>query len=156
VAGNILNKYGTSNQPITITITSATTGNSRQSTAVDNTTNTFVDALVMVKVTTAAASTSSTGYFDVYAYGTTDGGTDYSGGASGSDASFSGQKSALFKIGRIAAIANATTYVGGPWSVASAFGGSLPDHWGIVTDNESGATPTAGTAFYQGVYGQYT
>jgi hypothetical protein len=116
----------------------------------------FVDALAAVKIKTAASSTSSTGYVD--AYGTCDGGTDFSGGASGADGAYSGQLSALFKLGRIAAVTNATTYVGGPWSVASAFGGSLPDHWGICVDNESGGTldATVGSAWYQGVYGQYT
>ena len=158
MAGNILNKYGSSGQAITCTITSLTTTSLRGSTAVDNTANTFTDSLVMVKVKTGASSTSATGYVDVYAYGTSDGGTDYSAGFAGTDGAFSGQTSALFRLGRIAAVANATTYVGGPWSVASAFGGSLPDHWGIVVDNESGSTLDAsvGSSWYQGVEGQYT
>jgi hypothetical protein len=158
VAGNILNKYGTNNQTITCTITSLTTGSQRASTAIDNTSNTFTDALVMVKIKTASSATSATGYVDVYAYGTADGGTTYSGGASGTDGAYSGQLGALFKLGRIPAVANSTTYIGGPWSVASAFGGTLPDHWGIAADNESGATLDAsvGNSFYQGVYGQYT
>lgn len=155
MAGNILNKYGTSNQTVTLTCTIAT-GGFRASTAVDNTSNTFVDALVMVSVGSAAASTSATGYVQVYAYGTTNGGTTYSGGASGTDGTFSGQLSALMPLGRIAVIANSTTYVSGPWSVASAFGGTLPDHWGLAIDNESGATLLAGSAFYQGVEGAYT
>jgi hypothetical protein len=111
---------------------------------------------VSITVTGAAASTSATGYVDVYAYGTADGGSHYSGGASGTDGAYSGQLSALLKLGRIAVVANNGVYVGGPWSVASAFGGSLPDHWGIAIDQESGATPAAGSAWYQGVYGQYT
>lgn len=66
----------------------------------------------------------------------------------------------MFKLGRIAVIANATSYPGGPWSVASAFGGSLPAEWGIIVDNESGAAldSTEGNhlKLYQPVYGQYT
>src|SRR5580700_9781428 len=156
MAGNITNRYGTSNQSVTCTITGLASGSQRASTAVDNTSNTFIDALAAVKIKTAASSTSSTGYVDVYAFGTSDGGSDYSGGASGTDGAYSGQLSALFKLGRIAAVANSTTYVGGPWSVAAAFGGTLPDHWGIAVDNESGATLDAsvGSAWYQGVYGQ--
>ncbi len=158
MAGNILNKYGTSNQAFTITITSLANAGLRGSTAIDNTSNVFVDALVMVKVKSNASGTASTGYVDVYAYGTADGGTTYSGGFAGSDGAYSGLASALFKLGRIAVVANATTYYGGPYSVAAAFGGSLPDHWGIVVDNESAATLDAsvGNAFYQGVEGQYT
>ncbi len=157
MAGTILNKYGTNNQAITITITSAATTTFRASTAIDNTSNLFTDALVVVKITAAASGTAATGYVDVYAYGTVDGGTTYSGGASGTDGTYSGQLSALLKIGRVAVVANNGVYVGGPFSVAAAFGGSLPDHWGICIDNESGGTPVAtSNATYQGVYGSYT
>lgn len=158
MAGDIKNKYGTSNQAFTCTITSLATAGLRGSTAIDNSSNVFVDALAMVKVKTNAAGTSATGYVDVYAYATADGGTTYSGGFAGTDGAYSGQVSALVKLGRIAAVANATTYIGGPWSVASAFGGSLPEKWGIVVDNESAATLDAsvGNSFYQGVLGQYT
>lgn len=155
MAGNINNRYGTSNQTITLTCTIAT-ASFRASTAIDNSSNVWVDVLVMVKVTAAAASTSSTGYVDVYAYGTSDGGSNYSGGVTGTDAAFTGQLSALVKIGRIAVIANNGVYTGGPFSIAAAFGGSLPDHCGICIDNESGATLAAGSAWYQGIGGAYT
>ena len=157
MAGNILNKYGTPNQSITCTITSLATANQRQSTVIDNSTNLFTDALVMVQAKTASSSTSATGYVDVYAYACVDGGTIFSGGASGSDAAFSGPLASLFKLGRLPTVANSTIYDGGPWSVASAFG-SLPQKWGIVVDNESGATLDAstGSAIYQGVEGSYT
>jgi hypothetical protein len=158
MAGTILNDYGSSGQAITCTITSLASGSQRAGTAVANTSNLFVDSLVAVKVKSNASGTSATGYVDVYTFGTSDGGSDYSGGASGTDGAYSGQLSALFKLGRIAAVANSMTYVGGPWSVASAFGGSLPASWGICVDNESGATLDAsvGSAWYQGVYGSYT
>ncbi len=157
MAGNILAKYGTSNQTITITITSLTTGSFRQSTVVDNTSNLFTNALVHVKVKSNASGTSATGYCDVYAFGTADGGTTYAGGAGASDAAYTGQLSALVRIGRIAVIANATTY-NGVFAVGPAYGGDLPDHWGIVVDNESGATLDAsvGSSWYQGIYGSYT
>jgi len=158
VAGDIKNKYGTSNQAITCTITSLTNTSLRGSTAVDNSSNVFIDILVFVKIKTNAAGTSSTGYVDVYAFGTADGGTTYSAGFAGTDGAFSGKTSALVRLGRIEAVANATTYYGGPWSVAAAFGGSLPEKAGIVVDNESGATLDAsvGSSWYQGVYGAYT
>jgi hypothetical protein len=158
MAGDIKNKYGPSNQAITVTIPGLNNAGVRGSTAVDNSANVFVDALVMVKVKTGASGTAATGFVDVYAYGTADSGTTYSGGFGGADAAYLAPLSAVVKLGRIAAGANATVYAGGPWSVAAAFGGSLPDHWGIAVDNETGASLDAsvGNAFYQGVYGQYT
>ena len=60
-------------------------------------------------------------------------------------------------IGNIKCVANSTTYYGGPFSVAAAFGGLLPQRWGIVIVNNTGATLDAsvGAAEYQGVYGEY-
>jgi hypothetical protein len=57
-------------------------------------------------------------------------------------------------IGRINVVANSATYIGGPFSVAAAFGGVLPDHWGIVIENKTGATLDAsiGSSWYQGVF----
>ena len=156
MAGNILNAYGSSGQSIGCTITSAGTGTYRCSTAVNNGSNLFTDALVQVNITTAGSGTSSTGYMDVYAYGSNDGGSHYSANVPASDSAFSGLLTNLLKLGRINVTSNGQSESGGPWSVAAAFGGSLPQYWGIVVDNETGATCTAGTATYQGVYGSYT
>lgn len=153
----IQSKYGTNNQAITCTITALGNTNFRQSTAVDNTSNLFLDVLVQVKVKTNAASTSANGYVAVYAYGSADGGTDYSDGASGTDGSFIPTTPPNIRlIGIVNAVANATTYVGGPFSVATAFGGVLPDHWGIIIENETGAALDAsvGSAWYQGYENQ--
>ena len=159
MAGNLQNKYGTNNQAITCTFTSLTNNSQRQSTAIDNTSNVFIEALVFVTVKSGASSTSSTGYVNVYAYGTVDGGTNYSDGASGSDGSITLTAPPNMRlIGTINVVANATTYKGGPFAVSVAFGGVLPDHWGIVIENKTGGTLDAsiGTAIYQGVYAQYT
>jgi len=159
MAGNILQKYGTNNQAITCTITSLANNGQRGSLAVDNTSNTFLDALVFIKIKTNASGTSATGYVNVYAYGTADGGTTYSDGVTGSDA---GQTLTsppnLRLIGIVNCVANATTYNGGPFAVALAFGGVLSDHWGIVVENKTGATLDAsvGSAWYQGAETQYT
>lgn len=146
--------YGTSNQAFTCTITSLTSTSQRQSTAVDNTSNLFLDALVFVKVKSASASTSATGVVNVYAYATADGGTTYSDSASGTDGSITLTSPPNMKlIGVINVVANSTTYNAGPFSVANAFGGILPDHWGIVIENKTGATLDAsiGSAWYQGI-----
>jgi hypothetical protein len=161
MAGNLLNKYGTNNQAITITLASLGSTSQRQSTAIDNTSNTFIDALVFLIIKTGASGTTSTGFLNVYAFGTADGGTNYSDNAGASDAAITLTAPPNMRlIGSINAVANATTYKAGPFSVAAAFGGTLPDHWGIVVDNETGhaldATSGNFSVFYQGVEGQYT
>ncbi len=150
-------KFGTSGQSITCTITSLANNGQRESTVVDNSSNLFLDALVMVKVKSASASTSATGYVNVYAYATVDGGTTYSDTCTGSNAGVTLTSPPNLKlIGTIAVVANSTTYNGGPMSVAAAFGGVLPEKWGIVIENKTGATLDAsvGSAQYQGVLAQ--
>lgn len=146
--------YGTSNQSITCTLTSLANGGQQGSAAIDNTSNLFLDAFVQVKVKSNAAGTAATGVVNVYAYGTADGGTDYSDSVSGTNASQTLTSPPNLKlIGIINVVADAVTYVGGPFSVAAAFGGALPDHWGIVVENKTGATLDAsvGNAWYQGL-----
>src|ERR1700724_597865 len=140
-ASDIKGKYGTNNQTITVTIASLANNTARQSTEIDNTTNVFFDALVSVKVKSAAAATSATGTVNVYAFGTTDGGTTRTETAGASDAAITltVPPNARF-IGAFNVVANAVTYPAGPFSVAAAFGGVLPDHWGIIIENKSGAT----------------
>lgn len=154
---DIKQKFGTSAQALTITIASLANASLRQSTYVDNATNLFLNALLTVSIRTNASGTSSTGYVNVYAYGTADGGTLYNGGASGSDAAYSAEKTNLKYLGTISAVANGTTY-NGTFDVAGAFGGALPERWGIVLENLTGAAldSTGGnhSVKYQGVYGQ--
>lgn len=147
--------YGSSNQSITCTITSLANNGQRQSTAIDNSSNKFVDALVQVKVKSNSSGTSSSGYVNVYAYGTADGGTTYDDVATGTDGGVTlTSPPNLVLLGTIYVVANSTTY-NRTFSVAQAFGGVLPDHWGIVVENKSGATLDAsvGAAKYQGIYG---
>ncbi len=156
-ASTIKSSYGTSNQTITCTITSLVNGNARASTAVDNTTNLFLDALVAVKVKSNASGTGAAGYVNVYAYGTADGGTTYTQSATGTDAGITLTVPPNARlIGTINVVANAVTYNGGPFAVSGAFGGVLPDHWGIIVENQSGATLDAsvGSSWYQGILAQ--
>jgi hypothetical protein len=156
---DIKQKFGTNGQALTLTIASLANSSARQSTEVDNTTNLYMDVLLTVKVKSAAASTSATGYVNVFAFGTVDNGTTRSEGAGASDAAITlAAPSNLRFVGVISVVANSTTYVGGPFSVAAAFGGVMPAYWGIVLENKTGATldSTAGnhSALYQGVFGQ--
>lgn len=150
--------FGTSNQGITCTLASLGSGSARQSTVIDNSSNLFVDTLVTIKVKTATVSGNSP-FVNVYAYGTADGGTTYSDGATGTDGAITLSTPPNMRlIGTINAPASTTTYVGGPFSVAAAFGGVLPEKWGIVVENKTGAALDATEGnhakFYQGVYQQ--
>jgi hypothetical protein len=150
-------EYGTASSAITITLASLANNAARSSTAVSNSTNLFLDAGVMIKITTGAIGVSSTGYVNVYAYGTVDGSTLYTGGATGTDAAHTiNDPTNLMLLGVINANASATAYIGGPMSVARAFGGVLPTSWGIVIENKTGAaldaTEGSHVKIYQGTY----
>jgi hypothetical protein len=150
-------KYGTSNQSITITLASLSNNGQRASTAVDNSSNLFIEALVFLKIKSASASTGAAGYVNVYAYGTADGGTTYTESATGTDAAITLTVPPNVRlIGSFNMVANSTTYAAGPFPVSAAFGNVLPDHWGIIVENKSGATFDASTAsaWYQGVAAQ--
>ncbi len=153
-------QYGSSNQVIAVTINGLASDAKRESAAVDNSTNCFLDALVQLAIATNTAS-DSTGDKSVYvyAYGTADGGTSYSGNASGSDAAFGADPQQLNNcrlIGVVYAPTQNKIYKSDSMSVASAFGGILPQRWGIVVHNKTGQTLKTSdcSAVYQGLCAQ--
>lgn len=124
----------------------------RASTAIDNSTNLDLDALVIATITYPNSAPANDKSIYMYAYGSYDG-TAYPEGITGSDAAYTIQgaagalTTALRLIGVIPAVQNvAATY--GPFAVAPAFGGILPPKWGLVMLNYSGQTLSAGTVFY--------
>lgn len=124
----------------TCTLASLANNAARASTAVDNSTNKYDDEFVQLQVKSGASGVSATGVVNVYVYGTADNGTTYGDGATGTDAGITltspPNATLLFSLN---VVANATTYKSNPFSVAQAFGGVLPDHWGIIVENKSGA-----------------
>ena len=137
-------KYGTSTA-FTLTLaslaSSATVG--RESTAIDNTSNLYVDALVYVKVALQAGAPANDQTVYVFVYGSEDG-TNYTDNATGTDAAITMRvPSNLRPLGVISTPTNGATYPGGPFSVAQAFGGVMPRKWGIVVRNYSGQTLSA-------------
>lgn len=146
--------YGTEAQTITCTLAGLTTGSSRQSTAVDNTTNLFLDALVMLKVTTGGGTIGSDKAVYVYAYGTVDVATPtYPDAVTGTDGAITlVSPSELRQIGVVFTPAISTAYTGGPWSVAAAFGGVLPEKWGIVVTNSTNTTLDAVEGNHKKIY----
>jgi len=153
-------KYGGSNQSITITLNGLANDAKRESSLVDNLTNCFLDAMVQVKIATNA-SADSTGDKSVYvyAYGTADNGASCAGNASGSDAAFGTDPQQINYcrlIGVIYAPTQNKVYESDLMSVGAAFGGGLPQRWGIIVHNKTGQTLKTSdcSAVYQGLYAQ--
>jgi hypothetical protein len=145
--------YGTAAQAITITLSGLANATLRQSNFVDNTTDLFFDAIVQLNIKTAGSGVNtSLGYIDVFTYGTASFGSSYNGLTSGVDG-FITSSINLRSIGRIAANSSGTV-CNGIFNVAPSFGGILPDHWGIVIDNETGNRldiDSNNTIIYQGI-----
>jgi len=124
---------------ITISLASLANDAKRQSAVIDNTSNLHLDAHVQLKVKTGGTVSGDKAVY-VYAYGATDSnGLGYSGGASGSDAAFSGTLANTKLIGVIGTPASGSAYESDIMSVAAGFGGSLPNKWGIIVENKSGS-----------------
>jgi hypothetical protein len=165
MAGLIYLDYGTNGQVITCTLASLGNGSAQGSAAVNNSAAVggnggYEDALVQLTLKTGASGVTAVGLVNVYAVASTDGGTTY-GENAGSNASVTLTVPTNARlIGSINAVANATTYKSNPMSVAAAFGGTMPQYWALIVQNETGGAldSTAGSFVlqYQGVYHQYT
>ena len=142
--------YGASTA-ITITLnglaSSATAG--RESTAIDNTINKFLDALVTVALKAADAALANDKAAYVYAYGSEDG-VNYSDLATGLDAAHTPKVSPLIKV--IPLEQNVSQRV--IFAIAQAFGGVMPRKWGIIVRNYSGQALAAegNSVSYTGIY----
>lgn len=130
---NLKQEYGTS-ATMTKTFASLANGSGRCATAIDNSTNKYIAADIRVKIKTPAASTSSSGYVDVYLVRSEDG-TSYDDSFGGSDAAFT-PKNATF-LGSIFANANATTYE--KVFDTQQLGMTLPKKWSVAIVNNVGA-----------------
>lgn len=155
-AGDTRIAYGTSNQSITITLnslaSSATAG--RASTYVDNATNKFIDAICTITIDLPAGTPANDRAVYVYVYGTADGGTTYTGRVTGTDAAYTDTDPSQFgmPVAVVPALATGGVY-SRTFSVAQAFGGILPERWGLFVRNFSGLTldSSGNSVHYQGV-----
>ncbi len=139
--------YGTS-AALTMTLASLASDTSliagREATAVDNTSDLAVDSLVGGKVTTGTSPTASR-QIEVWAIGSYDG-TALSAGATGSDANFSptGEKTLLKLLTIIPTDATSNhSYEWGPFSIAQAFGGTMPKKWSVYIVHNTGVALNA-------------
>lgn len=110
-------------QAVTITLASLANGSSATSSAIDNSSNKFLSALVRVKLKTNAAGTSATGSCSAFLVRSTDGGTDYD------------DSTGTF-LGALPTAANATTYIR---TFSTEPLGALGSHWKVAVVNNSGA-----------------
>jgi hypothetical protein len=97
-----------------------------------------IDSIVGGKVTTGTSPTTAR-QIEVWAYGSYDG-TSYSGGATGSDANLTPQEKSLLRLLTIiptVATSN-QAYTWGPFSMAQAFGGTLPRKTGVFIVHNTG------------------
>lgn len=120
---------------ITITLASLASNAWRQSVFVDNSSNLYDDVLVELIVKTGA---TAAGTVDIWAYASLDG-TTYSDLATGADAAFTPTSTPnLVFLGSINTPSVTTSYHSRPFSIAAAFGGSVPLRWGLAIKNTNG------------------
>lgn len=161
---NVKTAYGAEAQAITCTLaslaSSATAG--REATAIDNTSNLWLDALVALVVKTGAITPGNDKAVYVYVAATIDAATPtWPDKFTGADAAITFDSPVNVRLlGVINAPLASATYKGGPWSVAAAFGGALPEKWSIAVRNYTGGAldSTEGNhkKIYQGVYATVT
>lgn len=165
MAGDIKLQYGT---PTDLTITLGSLASSgtlvagQESTAVDNRTDEFIDALVSGYIT--AGTTLTAGFLEVWVYGQVDDTPTYPDVLDGTDsAETCTSRDVMFAGMRLAAhiptsTTNSVVYPVAPFSVASLFGGVMPRRWGVfVTHSMVGALASSGHKLqYTPVHQQYT
>lgn len=152
--------YGSEAQAITATLASLASSASagRESAAIDNTSNLLLDALVALKIKLQAGTPGSDKAIYVWVAGTVDAATPtWPDAITGADAAITFNSPANVRLlGVIAAPTSAGIFIGGPWSVAAAFGGSMPEKWSIAVRNFTGCTFSATEGdhkkIYQGIY----
>lgn len=143
--------------PVTMTMTlnglASTAGllAGRTSVAADNGSDDAIDCIIGGKIVTTATTTTNT-QIQIWLYGSYDG-TSYSAAAAGTDSNFTPDTGAKNQMKLLTIIPNITTtavtYVWGPFSVAQAFGGTLPQKWGVyIVHNTNTALASGGEVKY--------
>jgi hypothetical protein len=129
-----------------------------QSTVVDNTSTLYDDAQVKVVLDFANTAPGSSRCAYVFAYSGLESGV-YTNPASGSEGTITlvdvtANPQNLALIGVVPYTTQDEVAESRVMSVASAFGGTLPDYWGIVIINHSGAALAASgnTVKWKGIY----
>ena len=129
-----------------------------QSAAIDNTSagtpstsisDLSLDCLVEVKLVASATTPVADKAAYVYAYGSVDGST-YPDAITGSQGTFTANNPTQLRLlGTIFIPTASLTYISEPFSIASAFAGSMPAKWGIAVWNNSAALGAGCVVLYQ-------
>ena len=141
-------KYRATNQTITISPASLASDTAllagRESTAIDNTTNLDIDALVAGFITVGTTPTIDT-IIEGWVYATYDGGTNYPDTLDGTDSAetlnSAGIKASALARGFVLDVDETTSdqvYYVKPFSIAVLFGGILPIKWGLFVVHNTG------------------
>jgi hypothetical protein len=136
--------YGSNNQTITISLNSLADGATVFSSEISNTSDLFLDVLIRVIVLTESSAIDATGYITVFVVASADGaGGTYPDGANDE----------LKPIMVFNANVASTTYNSPLASIASAFGGVVPEKFKIGVKNDTGNAleSTGNSAHYQGI-----
>lgn len=131
---------------ITITLASLASGatTARESTAIDNTSNLYIDAIVYLALALQSGTPANDKAIYVYLYGSEDG-TNYTDNATGSDAALTLRSPTNLRGPFVVSVPDSggLTYKVIIPSVAAFFGGVMPRKWGIVVNNFTGVTLSA-------------
>jgi hypothetical protein len=142
MASTVTNTYAVK-ATVAITLTSLGAGLSRESAVISNTTDKFLD--VLIRLQSKGSGAGNTNVLNVYVY-TALGDTTYTDGATGSDAAFTTAsiKNAVFLD---TVQMNGTTAVNRMLrrSIASVFGGIMPEKWGLFVHNADASNALSGT-----------
>ena len=134
--------YGTENQ---ITLTAPSSGNARESTAVDNSSTKAVDYLCRISFT--AGTVTGLQLVLVYAYGSADG-TNYESVCTGSDAAITLRNpDVLMPVAAIQLPTSSVAYKK-VFTIAKAWDGVMPKKWGLVLLNDGGGTLSSLAIYY--------
>jgi hypothetical protein len=148
--------YGT---PTAMTITIASLASDttlvagRASTALDQKdTLDAIDVLVGGKITTGTSPTAAR-QIEVWAFASYDD-TEFSGSATGSDANLTPDEKTTMRLLQVIPTVNTTnkTYKFGPFSIANAFGGTVPVQFGIYVVHNTGVVLHATGSNHEIVY----
>ena len=131
----------------------------RESDVVSNASNLYIDYLLSGVVTTASSGLSNGKSILVYVYAQQTDSPSYPAGITGSDAALTVASDEVRDAGLLLAAwistnnTGSTAYSFSSVSVASCFGGSIPQRWGVWVTHDTGAALASGTLTYQGIYG---
>lgn len=137
---------------LTITLASLASATSkltgRESTAVSNTTNKYIDALVGGKITTGTTPTTGK-TIEIWVYGAVNDTPTYPDVLDGTDSDETfgddGSKFAALKLAKVinTDATSDQSYWVAPFSVAQLFGGVMPTHWGLWITHDTGVALNA-------------